>query len=104
MLRQFVEKKTTKGLSRVLVGEGCPSQSCHRNFPRGDYVSPWQTCFAGPPPPEGRINCTGDCRLDARLILDQARGGHTFQRCPSLKRFSDSKISPETCEPPSSVC
>jgi hypothetical protein len=24
---------------------------------RGDYVSPWQTCFAGPPPPEGRINC-----------------------------------------------
>jgi hypothetical protein len=25
---------------------------------RGDYVSPWQTCFAGPPPPEGRINCT----------------------------------------------
>ena len=25
---------------------------------RGDFVSPWQTCFAGPPPPEGRINCT----------------------------------------------
>jgi hypothetical protein len=25
---------------------------------RGDYVSPWQTCAAGPPPPEGRINCT----------------------------------------------
>jgi hypothetical protein len=25
---------------------------------RGDVVSPWQTCFAGPPPPEGRINCT----------------------------------------------
>jgi hypothetical protein len=25
---------------------------------RGDYVSPWQRCFAGPPPPEGRINCT----------------------------------------------
>jgi hypothetical protein len=25
---------------------------------RGDYVSPWQTCASGPPPPEGRINCT----------------------------------------------
>src|SRR5262249_5274333 len=24
---------------------------------RGTVVSPWQTCFAGPPPPEGRINC-----------------------------------------------
>ena len=23
----------------------------------GDIVSPWQTCSAGPPPPEGRINC-----------------------------------------------
>jgi hypothetical protein len=25
---------------------------------RGDVISPWQVCFAGPPPPEGRINCT----------------------------------------------
>jgi BNR repeat protein len=25
---------------------------------RGDVVSPWQTCAAGPLPPEGRINCT----------------------------------------------
>ena len=25
---------------------------------RGDVVSPWQTCKTGPPPPEGRINCT----------------------------------------------
>lgn len=25
---------------------------------RGDVVSPWQRCAAGPPPPEGRINCT----------------------------------------------
>ena len=25
---------------------------------RGDVVSPWQTCAAGPAPPEGRINCT----------------------------------------------
>ena len=24
---------------------------------RGTTVSPWQTCAAGPPPPEGRINC-----------------------------------------------
>src|SRR6266566_1319101 len=23
-----------------------------------DVVSPWRTCAAGPPPPEGRINCT----------------------------------------------
>jgi hypothetical protein len=25
---------------------------------RGTVVSPWQTCAAGPAPPEGRINCT----------------------------------------------
>ena len=25
---------------------------------RGDVVSPWQTCAASPPPPEGRVNCT----------------------------------------------
>jgi len=25
---------------------------------RGTVVSPWQTCAASPPPPEGRINCT----------------------------------------------
>jgi hypothetical protein len=24
---------------------------------RGDFVSPWQTCFSGPPPPVGRITC-----------------------------------------------
>ena len=24
---------------------------------RGDYVSPWQTCASGPPPPVGRITC-----------------------------------------------
>jgi hypothetical protein len=24
---------------------------------RGTVVSPWQTCAAGPPPPEGRITC-----------------------------------------------
>jgi hypothetical protein len=36
---------------------------------RGDVVSPWQTCAAGPPPPEGRINCTelGDYINNTRL-------------------------------------
>jgi hypothetical protein len=36
---------------------------------RGDFVSPWQTCAAGPPPPEGRINCTtlGDYINNTRL-------------------------------------
>jgi hypothetical protein len=34
-----------------------------------DVVSPWQTCAAGPPPPEGRINCTtlGNYIDNARL-------------------------------------
>jgi hypothetical protein len=31
---------------------------------RGTIVSPWQTCAASPPPPEGRINCTTlDCYI-----------------------------------------
>ena len=32
-------------------------------------VSPWQTCATGPPPPEGRINCTslGDYIHNTRL-------------------------------------
>jgi hypothetical protein len=30
----------------------------HLGAYRGTIVSPWQTCAAGPPPPEGRINCT----------------------------------------------
>jgi hypothetical protein len=30
----------------------------HLGAYRGTVVSPWQTCAAGPPPPEGRINCT----------------------------------------------
>jgi hypothetical protein len=36
---------------------------------RGDVVSPWQTCASGPPPPEGRINCTtlGDYIDNTRL-------------------------------------
>lgn len=34
-----------------------------------DVISPWQTCAAGPPPPEGRISCTtlGDYIHNARL-------------------------------------
>jgi hypothetical protein len=34
-----------------------------------DTVSPWQTCASGPPPPEGRINCTalGSYIHNARL-------------------------------------
>jgi hypothetical protein len=36
---------------------------------RGDVVSPWQTCQAGPPPPQGRIDCTtlGDYINNTRL-------------------------------------
>jgi hypothetical protein len=36
---------------------------------RGDVVSPWQTCAAGPPPPRGRIDCTtlGDYIHNTRL-------------------------------------
>jgi len=30
----------------------------HLGAYRGTVVSPWQTCAAGPAPPEGRINCT----------------------------------------------
>jgi hypothetical protein len=30
----------------------------HLGAYRGTVVSPWQTCAASPPPPEGRINCT----------------------------------------------
>ncbi len=36
---------------------------------RGDVVSPWQTCAAGPPPPVGRISCDtlGDYINNTRL-------------------------------------
>jgi hypothetical protein len=39
-----------------------------------DFVSPWQVCAAGPPPPEGRINCTelGNYINNARLDYDVA--------------------------------
>lgn len=39
------------------VGIG-PNGNVYLGAYRGDVVSPWQTCAAGPPPPEGRINCT----------------------------------------------
>jgi hypothetical protein len=35
-----------------------PSGRVYMSAYGADVVSPWQTCFAGPPPPEGRINCT----------------------------------------------
>ncbi|HEY5661764.1 MAG TPA: sialidase family protein [Gaiellaceae bacterium] len=35
-----------------------PNGNVYLGAYRGDVVSPWQTCAAGPPPPEGRINCT----------------------------------------------
>jgi hypothetical protein len=38
------------------VGIG-PNGKVYLGAYRGDVVSPWQTCAAGPPPPEGRINC-----------------------------------------------
>jgi hypothetical protein len=41
----------------------------HLGAYRGTVVSPWQTCASGPPPPEGRINCTtlGDYINNTRL-------------------------------------
>jgi hypothetical protein len=44
---------------------------------RGDVVSPWQTCAAGPPPPEGRINCTqlGDYVNNTQLDYWVTDGG-----------------------------
>ncbi|MGE5459442.1 MAG: sialidase family protein [Solirubrobacterales bacterium] len=35
-----------------------PSGRVYMSAYAADVVSPWQTCAAGPPPPEGRINCT----------------------------------------------
>jgi hypothetical protein len=35
-----------------------PSGRVYMSAYGADIVSPWQTCAAGPPPPEGRINCT----------------------------------------------
>jgi hypothetical protein len=52
-----------------------PNGNVYLGAYRGDVVSPWQTCAAGPPPPEGRINCTtlGDYIHNTRLdfvVLD----------------------------------
>ena len=46
---------------------------------RGDVVSPWQTCAAGPPAPEGRINCTtlGSYINNTRLDYVLADSTHT---------------------------
>jgi hypothetical protein len=46
-----------------------PNGTVYLGAYRGDVVSPWQTCAAGPPPPEGRINCTtlGDYIHNTRL-------------------------------------
>ena len=50
------------------VGIG-PNGKVYLGAYRGDVVSPWQTCAAGPPPPEGRINCgtLGDYIHNTRL-------------------------------------
>jgi len=46
-----------------------PSGRVYMSAYAADVVSPWQTCASGPPPPEGRINCTtlGDYINNARL-------------------------------------
>jgi hypothetical protein len=49
-----------------------PSGNVYMSTYVADVVSPWQTCAAGPPPPEGRINCTtlGNYIDNARLDYD----------------------------------
>ncbi len=46
-----------------------PSGRVYMSAYAADTVSPWQTCASGPPPPEGRINCTtlGNYIDNARL-------------------------------------
>ena len=46
-----------------------PSGRVYLSTYGADVISPWQTCAAGPPPPEGRINCTtlGNYIHNARL-------------------------------------
>ena len=46
-----------------------PSGRVYMSAYAADVVSPWQTCAGGPPPPEGRINCTtlGNYIDNARL-------------------------------------
>jgi hypothetical protein len=49
-----------------------PSGRVYMSAYAADVVSPWQTCAAGPPPPEGRINCMtlGPYIHNARLDYD----------------------------------
>ncbi|HEY2077069.1 MAG TPA: sialidase family protein [Streptosporangiaceae bacterium] len=49
-----------------------PSGRVYMSAYAADIVSPWQTCAAGPPAPEGRINCTtlGNYINNARLDYD----------------------------------
>jgi hypothetical protein len=49
-----------------------PSGRVYMSAYAADTVSPWQTCAAGPPAPEGRINCTtlGNYINNARLDYD----------------------------------
>jgi hypothetical protein len=46
-----------------------PSGRVYMSAYAADVVSPWQTCLSGPPPPEGRINCStlGNYIDNARL-------------------------------------
>jgi hypothetical protein len=46
-----------------------PSGRVYMSAYAADVVSPWQTCASGPPPPEGRINCStlGNYIANARL-------------------------------------
>jgi hypothetical protein len=50
-----------------------------------DVISPWQTCASGPPPPEGRINCTtlGNYIHNARLDYYVTRIGSGVERMVS---------------------
>ncbi len=49
-----------------------PSGRVYLSAYAADIVSPWRTCAAGPPAPEGRINCTtlGNYINNARLDYD----------------------------------
>ncbi len=53
---------------------------------RGDVVSPWQTCAAGPPPPVGRLDCDtlGDYIHNTRLdyVVTNLSATHTMSKHP----------------------
>ena len=59
-----------------------PSGNVYMSTYAADVVSPWQTCLSGPPPPQGRIDCTtlGPYIDNARLdydVVDLTTGGAT---------------------------